>query len=375
MKKVIYTVLGIAFALAIIGSLYMLYKKSKEKDAIFEVQKPFISNLVKKSVATGSIIPRREIAIKPQVSGIIDEIYVEPGEIIKKGDLIAKIKIIPDMIALNSAESRLNKARLQLEDARLVYDRQKKVYEQGVIPDAEFQKVRIEHNAALEEVESAENNLQLIKEGINRRAGEISNTLIRSTIQGMILDVPVEVGTSVIQTNTFNEGTTIAAIADMGEMIFEGKIDETEVGKIKVGMNLELTVGAIENQKFNANLEYISPKGVEENGTVQFEIKAQVKLREDVFIRAGYSATADIVLDRKDSVMVIPEGLLKFEKDTDSSFVEVETQPQLFEKRYVKTGLSDGINIEVLSGLTMEDKIKAGKKENEKNKKDQSQDS
>ncbi len=375
MKKVIYTILGIVFVLAIIGSLYMLYKKSKEKDVIYDVQTPFISNLVKKSVATGSIIPRREIAIKPQVSGIIDEIYVEPGEIINKGDLIAKVRIIPDMVALNSAESRLNKANLQLEDAKLVYERQKKVYEQGVIPDAEFQKVRIEYNTALEEVESAENNLQLIKEGITRKAGEISNTLIRSTIQGMILDVPVEVGTSVIQTNTFNEGTTIAAIADMGEMIFEGKIDETEVGKIKEGMNLELTVGAIENEKFNAELEYISPKGIEENGTVQFEIKAQVKLKENVFIRAGYSATADIVLDRKDSVMVIPEGLLKFEKNNDSSFVEVEIQPQSFEKRYVKTGLSDGINIEVISGLTMEDKIKAGRKQEEKNKKNQSQDS
>lgn len=375
MKKVIYTILGVVFVLAIIGSLYMLYKKSKEKDTIYDVQTPFISNLVKKSVATGSIIPRREIAIKPQVSGIIDEIYVEPGEIIDKGDLIAKVKIIPDMVALNSAESRLNKARLQLEDTRLVYDRQKKVYEQGVIPDAEFQKVRIEYNTALEEVESAENNLQLIKEGITKKAGEISNTLIRSTIRGMILDVPVEVGTSVIQTNTFNEGTTIAAIADMGEMIFEGKIDETEVGKIKEGMNLELTVGAIENEKFDAELEYISPKGVEENGTVQFEIKAQVRLKDNVFIRAGYSATADIVLDRKDSVMVIPEGLLKFEKNNDSSFVEVETQPQLFEKRYVKTGLSDGINIEVISGLTMEDKIKAGRKENDKDKQNQSQDS
>jgi HlyD family secretion protein len=375
MKKIIYTALGIVLVLAILGSLFMLYKKSKKKDTIYDIQTPFISNLVKKSVATGSIIPRREIAIKPQVSGIIDEIYVEPGEIINKGDLIARVKIIPDMVALNSAESRLNKARLQLEDARLVYDRQKKVYEQGVIPDAEFQKVRIDYNAALEEVESAENNLQLIKEGITRKAGEISNTLIRSTIQGMILDVPVEVGTSVIQTNTFNEGTTIAAIADMGEMIFEGKIDETEVGKIKEGMNLELTVGAIENEKFNAKLEYISPKGVEENGTVQFEIKAQVMLKKNVFIRAGYSATADIVLDRRDSVMVIPEGLLKFEKDNDSSFVEVETQPQLFEKRYVKTGLSDGINIEVISGLTMQDKIKAGKKENGKNKNNQSQDS
>jgi HlyD family secretion protein len=358
MKKVIYSVLGIVLAIAIIGSLVMLYQKSKKKDMVFETKTPFVSNVVKKSVATGAVKPRNEIAIKPQVSGIIEEMYVEPGNYVKKGDLIAKVKIIPDMVALNGAESRLNKAHLQLEDAKLVYDRQKKVYEQGVIPEAEFQKVRIEYNSGLEEVEAAENNLQLIKEGITKKSGQISNTLIRSTIQGMILDVPVEVGTSVIQANTFNEGTTIASVADMGEMIFEGKIDETEVGKIKVGMKLELTVGAIENRKFDAVLEYISPKGVEENGTVQFEIKAQVKLSEDAFIRAGYSANADIVLDRKDSVMVIPEGLVKFEKESDSAYVEIETAPQTFEKRYIETGLSDGINIEVKSGLKMDEKIK-----------------
>ena len=370
MKKIIYTLLGIVLALAIIGSLFMLYKQSKKKDTIYETKTAFISNVVKKSVATGKIIPRREIAIKPQVSGIIAEIYVEPGEIVNKGDLIAKVKIIPDMVALNAAESRLNKAQLQLEDSKLVYERQKKVYEEGVIPDAEFQKVRIEYNAALEEVEAAENNLQLIKEGITKKSGEISNTLIRSTIQGMILDVPVEVGTSVIQTNTFNEGTTIASVADMGEMIFEGKIDETEVGKIKEGMNLLLTVGAIENRKFEATLEYISPKGVEENGTVQFEIKAKVNLLKNNFIRAGYSANADIVLERKDSVMVIPESVLKFEKNSDSAYVEIETQPQVFEKRYITTGLSDGINIEIISGLKMDEKIKAGAKEDEKDNSD-----
>lgn len=358
MKKVIYIVLGVVFAVAVLGSLVMLYNKSKKKDVIFETKTPFVSSLIKKSVATGSIIPRREIAIKPQISGIVSEIYIEAGELVKKGDLIAKVKIIPNMVALNSAESRLNKARLQLEDAKLVYNRQKKVYEQGVIPEATFQKVRIEYNSALEEVEAAENNLQLIKEGITKKSGRISNTLIRSTIDGMVLDVPVEVGTSVIQANTFNEGTTIASVADMGEMIFEGQIDETEVGKIREGMKLELTVGAIENQKFDAILEYISPKGIEENGTVQFEIKAQVTISDDVFIRAGYSANADIVLDKRDSVMVIPEGLVKFEEENDSTYVEIETETQVFEKRYIETGLSDGINIEVLSGLEMEDNIK-----------------
>ncbi len=369
MKKVIYIFIGVILVVAIIGSFVMLYQKSKKKNTVFETQTPFISNLVKKSVATGSVKPRREIAIKPQVSGIIEELYVEPGNYVKKGDLIAKVKIIPDMVALNEAESRLNKAQLRLEDARLVYERQKKIYEQGVIPDAEFQKVRIEYNSAIEEVEAAESNLQLIKEGITKKSGQISNTLIRSTIQGMVLDVPVEVGTSVIQANTFNEGTTIASVADMGEMIFEGKIDETEVGKIKEGMNLELTIGAIANQKFDAVLEYISPKGVEENGTVQFEIKAKVKLNPNTFVRAGYSANADIVLDKRDSVMVIPESLLKFEEKNDSAYVEVETQPQQFEKRYVQLGLSDGVNIEIKSGISLNDKIKGAKKKIEKKKK------
>jgi len=358
MKKFFRIFLGIVLVAAILGSLVMIYNKSKKKDAIYETEAPFISNLVKKSVATGSVIPRHEIAIKPQVSGIISEIYVEPGNSVKKGDLIAKVKIIPDMVALNSSESRVKKAQLQLEDAKLVYDRQKRVFEQGVIPEAEFQKVRIEYNAALEEVEAAENNLQLVKEGITKKSGQTSNTLIRSTIEGMVLDVPVEVGTSVIQANTFNEGTTIASVANMGEMIFEGKIDETEVGKIQEGMALELTIGAIEEEKFPAFLEYISPKGVEENGTVQFEIKAKVSLSESTFVRAGYSANADIVLDRRDSVMVVPEGLISFEKESDSAYVEIETGEQKFEKRYIETGLSDGINIEVVSGLSLEDKVK-----------------
>ncbi len=358
MKKVLYIFFGLILVALIVGSLAILYNKSKKKDTIYEIQTAFVSDLVNKTVATGSVIPRREIAIKPQVSGIISEIYVEPGEYVNNGDLIAKVKIIPDMVALNSAESRLNKAQLQLEDAKLVYERQKQVYQQGVIPEAEFQKYRIEYNAALEEVEAAENNLQLVKEGITKKSGGVSNTLIRSTISGMVLDVPVEVGWSVIQANTFNEGTTIASVADMGEMIFEGKIDETEVGKIKEGMNLELTVGAIENEKFDAILEYISPKGLEENGTVQFEIKAKVNLKANSFIRAGYSANADIVLDRRDSVLVIPEGLISFEEENDSAYVEVETSPQVFEKRYIETGLSDGINIEVVSGITDEDKLK-----------------
>ena len=361
MKKFFRILIIVVFIVAILGTMFFLYKKSRNKPVIYETKTPFVTNVIKKTVATGSIVPRKEIEIKPRVSGIIEEIYIEPGDYVKTGDLIAKVKIIPDMERLNEAESRLNRAKINYEQTKIEYDRQKKVFDEGVIPEADFQKYRLEFRTAQEELDAAENNLQLIKEGVTKKLGQATNTLIRSTISGMVLDVPVEEGNSVIETNNFNAGTTIASVADMGEMIFKGKVDETEVGKIKTGMDLILSIGAIEDEKFAAKLEYIAPKGVEENGAIQFEIKADVKLKKNNFIRAGYSANADIVLERKDSVMVIPESMLKFEKDNDSAYVEVETQPQIFEKRFVTTGLSDGINIEVLSGLTKDDKIKAGK--------------
>lgn len=356
MKKVFKILIGVIF-LGLFGyTIYFLYQKSKPKPIIYQTKNPYISSVVKKTVATGKVVPRKEIEIKPKVSGIIEEIYLEAGKIVRKGDLIAKIKIIPDMVNLNNAESRVNKARLNLEDVQLVFDRQKKLFDQGVIPEAEFQTTRLNFSNAKEELEAAENNLQLIREGALKKAGQVTNTLVRSTISGMVLDVPVEEGKSVIESNNFNEGTTIAIVADMGEMIFEGKVDETEVGKIHQGMNLSLSIGAIEADTFNAELEYISPKGKEENGAIQFEIKAKVKLKEGKFIRSGYSANADIVLDRRDKVMVIEEGLLQFKGD--SAFVEVETKPQTFEKKFIQTGLSDGIKIEVKNGLTVKDKIK-----------------
>jgi len=363
MKKILKIFLLVVIIGAIGGTMFFLYQKSKKKPVIYEMKSPFMSDVIKKTVATGSVVPRKEIEIKPQVSGIVEEVYIEAGQEVKKGDLIARVKIIPNMVELNNAESRLNKAKINFEDAKLVYERQKKVFEQGVIPEAEFQQFRLSYMNAMEEQESAESNLQLIKEGVSKKSGTATNTLIRSTIEGMVLDVPVEVGNSVIESNTFNEGTTIASVADMGEMIFEGKVDETEVGKLKLGMPLILSIGAIEDEKYDAVLEYIAPKGKEENGAIQFEIKADVKLKENSFIRAGYSANADIVLDRKDSVMVISESLIKFEKEGDSAYVEIETQPQVFEKRYIKTGLSDGVNIEVKEGVRMNDKIKGQKQE------------
>jgi len=364
MKTFLKIFFGVVVLAVFVGTIYFLYQKSQDKPVIYQTASPFTETIIKKTVATGSVVPRREIAIKPQVSGIIEQVYVEAGDMVKKGDLIAKVRIIPNMLSLNDAENRVTRSKLQFKNAEQEYNRQKELFDKEVVPLAEFQRTELSYREAVEEVKAAENNLQLIKEGQTKESGSATNTLIRSTIEGMILDVPVKEGNSVIESNTFNDGTTIANVADMGEMIFEGKVDETEVGKIKEGMELILSIGAVENEKFTAKLEHISPKGVEENGAIQFEIKAAVALKENSFVRAGYSANADIVLDRADSVMAIQESLLKFEKD--SAYVEIETAPQVFEKRFIKTGLSDGINIQVLSGLNKEDKIKSGTVEEKK---------
>lgn len=360
MKKA-FRILGIIVLIgAFGGTMFFLYNKSKDKPDVFETKNPFISNVLLKTVATGSVVPRFEIEIKPQVSGIIDELFVEAGDRITKGQVVARIKIIPDMVTLNSAETRLNRAKINYDDAKVDYERQQKLFDKKVVSYVEFKDAKLDYDSSKEELTAAENNLELIKNGVTKKAASATNTLVRSTIDGMVLDVPVEEGNSVIQANTFNDGTTIASVADMKDIIFEGMVDETEVGKIKEGMPIELEIGAIDKEKFDAFLEYISPKGVEENGAIQFEIKANVKLKENQFIRAGYSANASIVLERKDSVLVIPEGLLKF--TNDSSYVEIQlAEEQMFEKRFVTTGLSDGINIEITEGLKKEDEVKGEK--------------
>jgi len=356
MKKFFKVFILVVVLGAFVFTIYFLYTKSQAKPVVFETTTATTTNIVSKTVATGSVVPRKEIEIKPKVSGIIEKLYVQEGTIIHKGDLIAKVRIIPNMVNLNEAESRVNRANIALENAERNYNRQKELYEQNVISKTDYESYELQFQNAQEELVAAENNLELIKEGQTKKSGETTNTLITSTIDGMLLDIPVEIGNSVIESNTFNDGTTVAIVADMGEMVFEGKVDESEVGKIKEGMDLILTIGAINDVSFHAALEHISPKGIEENGAIQFEIKAAVDLIDTVFVRAGYSANADIVLDKRDSVMAISEALLQFEND--SAFVEIETEPQTFEKRFIETGLSDGINIEVLSGLTKEDKIK-----------------
>ena len=359
--KLFFKIFALILILIVFGStLVFLYNKSQKKPVVFKTRSPFITNIIKKTVATGSIVPRKEIEIKPQISGILEEIFVEPGDKVKKDDLIARIRVIPNMISLNNAETRLSLSRINLDDTKREFDRRYKLYEKGIISASQYQKYEMAYNSAREEMDASDNNLQLIKAGVRKNPGEETNTLIRSTIDGMILDIPVKEGKSVIETNNFNAGTTIAVIADMMEMIFKGKVDESEVGKIKTGMNLILSVGAVEKDKFDAVLEYISPKGVAEEGAIQFEIRAKMKLKKSHFIRAGYSANADIVLEKRDSVLAINESLLQFEGDR--VFVEVENEPEQFEKRYIEVGLSDGINIEIVKGLSKEDKIKVWNK-------------
>lgn len=356
-KKIVKIVLGIALLGLFAWTLYFLYQKSEKPPVVFQTVTPFDTTIVKKTVATGSIIPRREVNMKSQVSGIIEKLYVIAGDEIKQGDIIARIKIIPNMVNLSGAENRRNQAKIAYDNAKIDYDRNEGLFKYKVIAKADFQAFELKLSTAKEEMTAAENNLQIIKEGVTRSAGSATNTLIRSTITGMVLDVPNKEGSSVIESNTFNEGTTIASVADMGEMIFEGKVDESEVGKIKSGMELLLTIGAIDMESFKAKLEYIAPKGVTENGAIQFLIRAALtKSQGGSFLRAGYSANADIILDRKENVLAIPETVLQFEKD--KTFVEIETSPNVFEKKIIKTGLSDGVNIEVLDVIKKGDKIK-----------------
>jgi len=357
-KKIIKIVLLVVILVIFVWTIYFLYAKSQTPPVIFKTLQAFDTTIIKKTVATGSVIPRREVNVKSQVSGIIEKLYVLAGQNIKQGDVIAKVKIIPNMVNLANAENRVNQAKINVDNSQLDYDRNKILFDQGIVPKSDMQAIETKLKTSKEEMAAADNNLQIVKEGVTKTVGSATNTLIRSTISGMILDVPIKEGSQVIESNTFNEGTTIAIVANMGEMIFEGKLDESEVGKVNVGMEIVMTSGAIDKEKFSAKLEYIAPKGVTENGAIQFLIRAAISAANSgsSFLRAGYSANADIILSKKENVFSIPESVIQFEQD--KPFVEVEIQNQVFEKRFIKTGVSDGINIEVLDGIKKEDKIK-----------------
>ncbi|MCC9136859.1 efflux RND transporter periplasmic adaptor subunit [Pontibacter silvestris] len=355
MKKILLGLVVLVFLGLSVWLGYYFYKKSNTDPIVYKTEAPVETDIIKKTVATGSIVPRKEVQVKSQVSGIVEDLYVEAGEIVKQGQLLAKIRIVPNMVSVNNAETELQRAKLNFDESKRELERYEELYRQKVISDQEYRRYKADFNISQETMMAAENNLQLVREGSSRKKGQSSN-LVYSTIDGMLLDVPVKVGTSIIERNNFNEGTTIATVADMRSLVFEGKIDESEVGKLEENMDLLLTIGAIEGRVFSAKLEYIAPKGVDEEGSVKFPIRAKVLLDEKDFIRAGYSANADIVLDKRDKVMAIKESMLKFEKE--QPYVEVEIAPQVFEKRMIKTGLSDGINIEVVSGLKKAEKVK-----------------
>jgi HlyD family secretion protein len=357
MKKVFGILLGLGFVALVVVTALFLYRKSQTKPVVYQTASPAYSDIVRKAVATGSVVPREEVAVKPLVSGIVDELYVEAGEIVPKGKLLAKVRVIPSMSQLSDAESRVNRARISLADAVREHGRQKSLFDEGTSARAELDRAEIALEQAREELAAAQSSLDIVRSGTSERVAKSATTMVPATIAGMVLDVPVKEGNSVIQANNFNEGTTIASIADMTDMIFEGKVDESEVGKIRPGMELVLTIGALPEERIGAVLEYIAPKGVEENGAIQFEIRAAVEqVREGLLLRANYSANADIVLDKREGVLAIDEGLLQW--DGEQAYVEVETAPQQFERRDVTLGLSDGIQIEVVSGLAEGDKVK-----------------
>ena len=367
MKKVGKILLFILLGIILLSTFVFLWNKSKPDVKRYEVVTPVIGDIENRTIATGKVEPRDEILIKPQLSGIISEVRKEAGERVHAGDVIAVVKVVPEMGQLNSSESRLRVAEINLKQLETEYARQSQLFKNGVIAKEEFDISEAAYNKAVEEKTNAQDALEIVREGVTKKYAKMSNTQIRSTISGMILDVPVKAGNSVIQANTFNDGTTIASVANMNDLIFRGKIDETEVGKIKEGMPIVLTIGAIQAQKFNAVLEYISPKGTEESGAVLFEIKAAVTVPDSTFIRAGYSANAEIVLSRATQVITIPESSVEFEDGNTFVYVLTAEKPeQIFEKRPVEIGLSDGLNIEIKSGISLEDTIRGNEKSDKK---------
>ncbi|MDR1525216.1 MAG: efflux RND transporter periplasmic adaptor subunit [Tannerella sp.] len=358
-KKIMRIILLSFVGLAVLGTFFFLWKKAQPVVVVYGIVSPETGTVETKTVATGNVEPRYEILIKPQISGIISELMKEAGQSVKTGEIIATVKVIPEMVQLNSAESRVNLAKINLNQLENTFKRDEQLFNRGIMTAEEYDVSKSNYLKAKEEAANARNALEIVRDGIAKNSNVASTTQIRSTITGMILDVPVKVGNSVIQSNNFNEGTTIAAVADMNDMIFKGYVDETEIGRIHEGMYIKLTIGALESQVFDAALEYVSPKGEEKSGAIQFEIKAAVTIPDSVFIRAGYSANAEIVLKRAENVMTIPESTVEF--SGDSAFVhllKVEKPKQVFEKHAIKTGLSDGIKIEVTEGLAHEDKIR-----------------
>jgi HlyD family secretion protein len=354
----------IGIALLICGILFAAayFIKTNNKSAIeYETETAIITSIERKTVVTGKVIPEDEVEIKPQIQGIIETLFVEEGDLVNTGDLLARIKVVPNEQNLNAAQGRLANSKIVLKNAKIDYDRSKDLFSKGIISKQEFENSELRYSQSKQDIANATSDLQIIRSGSAGGAAS-ANTNIRATVPGTILEIPVEEGFQVIASNSFNAGTTIATIADLNKMIFEGKVDEAEVGKLKVDMPLEVNLGAIEDQSLEAKLKFIAPKGNEEQGAVQFIIEADLFLNDSIFIRAGYSANASLVLERKDSIMAIPESLLQFDRETEKPYVEISLGEQTFEKRDIEIGISDGVNVEIISGLTKEDLIKVWNK-------------
>lgn len=359
MKKYSKLIFAAIIALIFIGTFVFLWQKSRPKDIMYLEFTPKMDSIQKTTIITGKIEPRNEVNVKPQISGIIAELMKEPGQYVQQGEVIAKVKVIPDMGQLSSAESRVRLAALNLRQAQVDYNREEALHNQQLVSDEDFDKVRQQLRQAREEQSAAEDALQVVRDGVSRSNAKASSTLIRSTISGVILDIPVKVGNSVINSNTFNDGTTIATVANMNDLIFRGNIDETEVGQLVLGMPMKITIGALQDLKFDALLEYVSPKAVESNGANQFEIKAAVKLAEGGEIRSGYSANAEIVLARAEKVLCVPESTIEFSGDSTFVYVVKDSgRRPTYERKQVVIGLSDGVHIEIKKGLSLKDKVR-----------------
>ena len=356
MKKITRYILLALLAILFLGTFVFLYQKSRPKDVKYEEIVVEVGDIDRTTIITGKIQPRNEVNVKPQINGIISELYKEAGQMVEENEVIAKLKVIPDMNQLSSAESRVRLSELNLKQAQTNYDREKTLYDQNLVSQEEYDQVLQSYNQAKEERAAAQDALEVIRDGVSRSNARSSSTLVRSTITGLILDIPVKVGNSVIQANTMNDGTTVATVANMSDLIFDGNIDETEVGSLREGMPLTITIGALSDYKSDATLEYISPKAVENNGANQFEIKAAVAAQDGVTIRSGYSANAEMVLESVHQVILVPESALDF--DGDDIYVYLKGSDDKFTRTKVETGLSDGVNIEIKSGLKAGDIVR-----------------
>ena len=355
MKK-IGRILTILLAAAVfIGTFAYLFQRSRPKEVQYEELTPEMGTIAKSTVVTGKIQPRDEVNVKAQISGIVAELYKEAGQRVEKNEVIAKLKVIPEMSQLSSAQSRVRLSEVNLKQAQTNYDREKKLFDQQLVSAESFEQVAQQLKQAKEEYNASVESLEIIRDGVSSSNKSGSSTLVRSSVSGLILDIPVKVGNTVINSNSFNDGTTIATVADMDDLIFDGNIDETEVGRLSSGMPVKITIGALQDVSFDAVLEYISPKAVENGGVNQFEIKASVKIPDEVTIRSGYSANAEIVLQEVKQVLSVPESAIQF--DGDDTYVYLVTANG-YERRDVVTGLSDGVNIEIKEGLSAGEKVR-----------------